>query len=59
MPFAPFGIATVSRQVPPWLYEFLYALSASQGADPTRDEDQNAADPTSRLATASPTASSA
>ena len=45
MPFAPFGIATVSRQVPPWLYEFLYALSASQGADPTRDEDQNAADP--------------
>ena len=45
VPFAPFGIATVSRQVPPWLYEFLYALSASQGADPTRDEDQNAADP--------------
>jgi hypothetical protein len=41
VPFAPFGIATVSRQVPPWLYEFLYALSASQGADPTRDEDQN------------------
>ena len=36
MPFAPFGIATVSRQVPPALYEFLYALSASQGADPTR-----------------------
>ena len=45
VPFAPFGIATVSRQVPPWLFEFLYALSASQGADPTRDEDQNAADP--------------
>ena len=45
VPFAPFGIATVSRQVPPWLFEFLYALSASQGADPTRDEDQNATDP--------------
>ncbi len=39
VPFAPFGIATVSRQVPPWLYEFLYALSASQGADPTRASD--------------------
>ena len=45
VPFAPFGIATVSRQVPPWLFEFLYSLSASQGADPTRDEDQNATDP--------------
>ncbi|HEY3484041.1 MAG TPA: hypothetical protein VGK49_01600, partial [Ilumatobacteraceae bacterium] len=45
VPFAPFGIATVSRQVPPWLYEFLYSISASQGADPTRDEDQNAFDP--------------
>ena len=45
VPFAPFGIATVSRQVPPWLYEFLYSMSASQGADPTRDEDQNANDP--------------
>ena len=45
VPFAPFGIATVSRQVPPWLYEFLYALSANQGADPTRDEDQNGLDP--------------
>ncbi len=45
VPFAPFGIATVSRQVPPWLYEFLYALSASQGADPTRDSDQTLNDP--------------
>jgi Ca2+-binding RTX toxin-like protein len=44
VPFAPFGIATVSRQVPPWLYEFLYRLSENQGADPTRDEDQNATD---------------
>lgn len=39
VPFAPFGIATVSRQVPPWLFEFLYALSANLGADPTRDSD--------------------
>jgi Ca2+-binding RTX toxin-like protein len=46
VPFAPFGIATVSRQVPPGLYEFLYALSGSQGADPTRATDQNKLDPT-------------
>jgi len=39
VPFAPFGIATVSRQVPPALFEFLYALSKSQGADPTRTGD--------------------
>ncbi|MBI3917574.1 MAG: hypothetical protein HY322_11275 [Betaproteobacteria bacterium] len=39
VPFAPFGIATVSRQVEPQLPEFLYALSASDGADPTRDTD--------------------
>jgi hypothetical protein len=39
VPFAPFGIATVSRQVPPQLFEFLYALAASQGADPTRASD--------------------
>ena len=36
VPFAPFGIATVSRQVPPQLSEFLYALSRADGADPTR-----------------------
>jgi Ca2+-binding RTX toxin-like protein len=41
VPFAPFGIATVSRQVPPALFEFLYALSAAQGADPTRAADTN------------------
>ncbi len=35
VPFAPFGMATVSRQVPPRLMEFLYALSKAQGADPT------------------------
>lgn len=39
VPFSPFGIDTVSRQVEPQLPEFLYALSASQGADPTRDTD--------------------
>jgi Ca2+-binding RTX toxin-like protein len=39
VPFSPFGIATVSRQVSPFLPEFLYALSASDGADPTRDTD--------------------
>ena len=35
VPFSPFGIGTVSRQVPPGLMEFLYALSKAQGADPT------------------------
>ncbi|HEV8460189.1 MAG TPA: Calx-beta domain-containing protein [Gaiellaceae bacterium] len=39
VPFSPFGIATVSRQNDPWLPEFLYALSHSQGADPTRSTD--------------------
>jgi hypothetical protein len=39
VPFAPFGIATVSRQVPPQLPEFLYALSRSQGVDMTRATD--------------------
>jgi Ca2+-binding RTX toxin-like protein len=39
VPFAPFGIATVSRQNNPQLPEFLYALSRSQGADPTRATD--------------------
>jgi Ca2+-binding RTX toxin-like protein len=36
VPFAPFGAATVSRTLAPQLAEFLYALSKSQGADPTR-----------------------
>jgi hypothetical protein len=39
VPFSPFGMSTVSRQVPPGLYEFLYALSRAQGADPTRAAD--------------------
>jgi Ca2+-binding RTX toxin-like protein len=39
VPFAPFGPFTVSRGVPPALFDFLYALSASHGADPTRVAD--------------------
>ena len=39
VPFAPFGMATVSRTMQPQLAEFLYALSASDGADPTRAAD--------------------
>jgi len=39
VPFAPFGTPTVSRGVPPMLFEFLYALSRSDGADPTRAAD--------------------
>jgi Ca2+-binding RTX toxin-like protein len=42
VPFAPFGEFTVSRQVPPSLYQFLYDLSKAQGADPTRSEDGTA-----------------
>jgi Ca2+-binding RTX toxin-like protein len=34
VPFAPYGMATVSRTVQPQLPEFLYALSLSDGADP-------------------------
>ncbi len=36
VPFAPYGAAAVSRTLQPQLAEFLYALSASVGADPTR-----------------------
>ncbi|HZL93368.1 MAG TPA: hypothetical protein VFB99_06975, partial [Vicinamibacterales bacterium] len=39
VPFAPFGEATVSRTVQPFLPQYLYALSASDGADPTRVAD--------------------
>jgi subtilisin-like proprotein convertase family protein len=42
VPFAPFGMATVSRTMQPQLHEFLYALSASHGADPTRAADTGA-----------------
>ena len=41
VPFAPFGMATVSRTLQPQLPEFLYALSASDGADATRYSDTN------------------
>ncbi|WP_206521912.1 hypothetical protein [Mesorhizobium sp. M7A.F.Ca.CA.004.04.1.1] len=39
VPFAPFGIATVSRQVPPQLFDFLYAQAFSDGVDITRTAD--------------------
>jgi Ca2+-binding RTX toxin-like protein len=45
VPFSPFGVATVSRMMQPALPEFLYALSASDGADPTRASDIAGADP--------------
>ncbi|MHC5112421.1 MAG: hypothetical protein ACYTHJ_21390, partial [Planctomycetota bacterium] len=39
VPFAPFGVATVSRQVPPQLWDFLSAQAASDGVDLTRTTD--------------------
>ena len=48
VPFAPFGIATVSRQVPPQLYDFLYAQAYSDGADITRTSDTGDANGTDR-----------
>ena len=42
VPFAPFGLGTVSRTLQPQLAEYLYALSASDGADPTRAVDTGA-----------------
>ena len=53
VPFAPFGMATVSRTLQPQLAEFLYTLSASDGADPTRWADTNA-DPTQRFRNGEP-----
>jgi Ca2+-binding RTX toxin-like protein len=41
VPFAPFGMATVSRTLQPQLPEFLYALSHADGADPTIVADGN------------------
>jgi Ca2+-binding RTX toxin-like protein len=41
VPFAPFGMATVSRTMQPQLPEFLYALSFSDGVDMTRYSDKN------------------
>ncbi|HMC71695.1 MAG TPA: Calx-beta domain-containing protein, partial [Mycobacteriales bacterium] len=43
VPFAPFGMATVSRQVPPALFQFLYDLSKAQGADQTLNQGANSA----------------
>ena len=42
VPFAPFGMSTVSRSLQPQLAEYLYALSAADGADPTRAVDTGA-----------------
>jgi Ca2+-binding RTX toxin-like protein len=42
VPFAPYGMATVSRTLQPQLAEFLLALSKSDGADPTRPADTGA-----------------
>ncbi len=39
VPFAPFGLATVSRGVPPHLFQYLYDLARADGADPTRAAD--------------------
>jgi Ca2+-binding RTX toxin-like protein len=39
VPYAPFGQASVSRTMMPHLHEFLYALSAGDGADFTRFAD--------------------
>ena len=39
VPYAPFGTASVSRTLQPQLAEFLYALSGSDGVDPTRATD--------------------
>lgn len=39
VPYAPFGQASVSRTMMPFLPEFLYALSSGDGADPTRYVD--------------------
>jgi len=39
VPFAPFGVATVSRQVPPQLWDFLTAQAAGDGVDMTRLAD--------------------
>jgi len=39
VPFSPFGMATVSRTNQPQLPEYLYALSANDGADFTRAVD--------------------
>ncbi len=44
VPYAPFGEASVSRTLQPFLPEFLYALSAGDGADFSRYGDENGGD---------------
>ena len=39
VPFAPLGLGTISRSLQPALMNYLYDLSASDGADPTRASD--------------------
>jgi hypothetical protein len=39
VPFAPFGNFTISRSIQPQLKQFLYDVSKSNGADPTRAAD--------------------
>ena len=39
VPFAPFGEFTVTRAVPPGMFDFLYDLSEAVGADQTRAAD--------------------
>ena len=39
VPFAPFGLFTISRSLQPELMEYLYDLSEADGADPTRFAD--------------------
>ena len=48
VPFAPFGVATVSRQVPPQLFDFLYAQAFGDGADITRNTDTGTQNSTER-----------
>jgi len=42
VPYAPFGMATVSRTLQPQIKEYLYDLSESDGADTTRAADTGA-----------------
>jgi Ca2+-binding RTX toxin-like protein len=42
VPFSAFGLATISRSLQPQLMEFLYAMSAADGADATRSADTGA-----------------
>ena len=49
VPFAPFGLGTVSRALQPQIPEFLYALSRSDGADPTRSSDARNGEPFGEL----------